>query len=303
MSIVVTTPTGNIGRVLVRELLAAGEQPVLIARDPAKLGWATAQGATVVQGSHDDPSVVVQATRGARALFVLTPPDLAMHDIRAHYARFGRAAASAIHQNGIRQVVHLSSVGADLESGNGPVAGLYLNEGILAEVAPNLVQLRPGYFMENTLGQIGSILQAGALFTTFPAGAIVPMIATRDIGAVAAALLRDPDWTGQRVVELHGAADFSYEQVAEVLSELLARPMAHVTITPEAQRQALMGMGLSQVLADSFAELADAVAEGRMRFHEARSAENTTPTSYATFAREVFLPAFEAAAGAGGAQG
>jgi uncharacterized protein YbjT (DUF2867 family) len=295
MKIVVTTPTGNIGRVVADSLIRAGEKPILIARDPSKVKDLADAGARVFAGSHGDPAALAEATRGADALFVLTPPDYRATDIRDHYRGFAAAAAHAIRANKIPRVVHLSSVGAELSSGNGPVAGLYVAEAILAAVADNLIQLRPGYFMENTLGQIPSLLGAGALFTTFAGGAKIPMIATRDIGASAARWLRDDGWTGRRVVELQGAGDVSYDQVAAALSETLGRKLAHVTVTAEQQTEALVGMGLSPVLAASFAELAAAVESGRMRFHEPRSAANTTPTTYPEFAAQVFAPAFAAA--------
>lgn len=296
MSIVVTTPTGNIGRALTEGLLAAGEKPILVARDPSKVKAFTDRGAKVKQGTHADQKFLREATKGAQALFVLTPPDMQLKDIRGHYRRFAEAAAEAIQANAIPYVVNLSSVGAELESGNGPVAGLHLAEQVLNKAAKNITHLRPCYFMENTLGQISSILQASSMFTTFPPNTRFPMIATRDIGARAAEILHQRDWTGHRVMELHGAGQTSYDEVAGVLSEVLGRNIKHVTISPEQFVQALTGMGMSKVMADSLAELADGVTKGRVKLHEKRGAANTTPTTYPEFAQQVFKPAFEAAA-------
>ncbi len=297
MSIVVTTPTGNIGSVVTRELLNAGETPVLVARDPAKLQAAVDRGASVRTGSHADAEILTEATRGADALFVLTPPDWQLQDIRAHYRAYAEAAAQAALANGISHVVHLSSVGADLESGNGPVAGLHEAERILNGAGiPNLVHLRPGYFMENTLMQVPNILQADSLFTTFPAGTRFPMIATRDIGVRAAELLRKRDWSGTRVVELQGASVISYEDVADTLSDVLGRDIKHVTVGDEQLVEAVIGMGASRVLAESLAELADGITSERVRYHEPRNESNTTTTTYTDFAAQVFKPALGAAA-------
>jgi uncharacterized protein YbjT (DUF2867 family) len=270
VSIVVTAPTGNIGRVVTERLLEEGEKPILIARNAEKVKDYAERGARVVQGTHEG----------------------------ALFRSFAEAAAQAIHTNDIPHVVHLSSVGAELESGNGPIAGLYIAERVLAEAATNLIQLRPGYFMENTLAQVPNILQASSLFTTFPPDTRFPMIATRDIGARAAKLLRRRDWTGQRVVELQGSGETSYEEAATILSEELGREINHVTVSREQLLESLTAMGLSNVMAESLHEITDGIVEGRLTFHEPRSAENTTPTTYSDFARDVFKPAMLAAASA-----
>lgn len=294
MSIVVTTPTGNIGRVVVEQLLAAGEKPTIIARNPEKVKSFADRGATVIAGTHRDAALLTKATKGARALFHLCPPDFQVQDLRAHYREFVEPAVKAIAANGIGHVVHLSSVGAEHQSGTGPIIGIYEAEQRLNDTAANVLHLRPGYFMENTLGQIPSILQASALFTTFPENAPIPMVATRDIGAAAAGFLRQRDWSGKVVRELHGAGPVSYDDVARVLSEVLGRDLKHVTVTPAQQREALTAMGLSAVLADSFGEMADAMKAGKLVFHEAPSAANRTETTYPIFAQQVFKPAFDA---------
>ncbi len=298
MSIVITTPTGNIGSAVTRALLDAGEKPVLIARDPAKVKDATDRGAIAIAGSHADATRLTEATRGAQALFLLAPPDAQTQDICAHNRRYAEAAVQAIRANSIPHVVHLSSVGADLESGNGPVAGLFVAERILDDAGiENLTHLRPAYFMENTLMQIPNILQAGRLFTSFPADTMFPMIATRDIAARAADLLLRRETTGARIIELHGAGETSYEEVAETLSARLGRELEHVPVTTDQLVQALTGAGLSQVMAESLGDLTTGIVQGRIKTHEPRGETNTTPTTYAEFAAEVFEPVFRAAEG------
>lgn len=293
MKIAVTTPAGNIGSAVVQTLLDAGERPVLIARHPGKLQAAVDRGATVVEADHGDAASLTTATKGVDALFVCVPGSLTITDIAAWYRKFATAAAAAAQANGIGHVVLLSSAGADRESGNGPVAGLFLAEQILGEAGiPHLTVLRPGYFMENTLGQIPGILGAGKLFTTFPAGTTFPMIATRDIGARAAAVLREPAKAAHCIVELRGGPDTGYDEVARVLTRVLERPIEHVTVTGEQFVAGLTGAGISKVLAESLVELSAAIVSGHVAHREPRSPENTTPTDYATFAREVFRPVF-----------
>jgi uncharacterized protein YbjT (DUF2867 family) len=253
------------------------------------------RGAKVVAGSHADASVVVEATRGADALFVLVPPDLTSTDIRAHYRRFAKASAAAIRENHISHVVHLSSIGADLDAGAGPVLGLHDSEAILAAAAVNIALLRPGYFMENTLWQIGSIRASGQMFTTFNGETRIPMIATRDIAKRAAELLVKRDFEGQKVVELHGAHALSYNEIAEILSNKLDKKVQHVTVSDAQAKEAFVGMGASPHMADLFNEMGANMDAGKIVFKEPRTKENTTPTTYEAFAEQVFKPVFDAA--------
>lgn len=294
MAITITTPTGHIGSALTEILLSQGQKVTIIARDKSRVAHFAKRGATVIEGSHRDEKTVLKATVGAEAFFVLIPPDLKVTDIRSYYRSFGNAAAAAIRTNKIPRVVHLSSVGADQEAGSGPVIGLHDTEAILADAAPNIAQLRAGYFMENSLWQIGSIKGAGQMYTTFQGDTLIPMIATSDIAERAATLLTSQNWKGQRIVELQGAADISYNQVAAILAETLKREVTHVTITPSQSKEAFVGMGASAHMADLFNELAAGVSSGKVCFREKRNADNSTPTTYSKFADTVFKGAYNA---------
>ncbi len=292
MSITVTTPTGHIGSALT-DLLLKGKEPVtLIARHPEKVARFAKRGAKIVEGSHGDARTVVAATRGADALFVLVPPDFTSSDIRAHYRRFGEAAAAAVRENNISHVVLLSSIGADLDGGNGPIAGLFDVEAVLDDAAKNLAKLRPGYFMENTLMQLGSIKERGQLYTTFGGESPIPMIATRDVAKNAAELLIERDWSGHLIVELQGPEDESYDQVAGILSETLDKAVQHVTVSPGQFKVSLLGMGVSEHVADLFNEMGESMKAGRITFKQPRNDATRTPTTYASFAREVFKGAY-----------
>ena len=297
MKIAVTTPAGHIGSVAVGTLLDQGVKPVLIARHPEKLQHAVDRGATVIQADHGDAASLTAATVGVDTLFVCVPADMTITDIHAWYRKFAEAAAAAATANGISHVVLLSSAGADLERGNGPVAGLYLAEKILSGAGiPHLTFLRPGYFMENTLAQIPTIAQAGKLFTTFPQGVTFPMIATRDIGVRAAQALRESPTEARRVVELHGGEITGYDEVAGVLSQVLQRDVEHVSIPGEAFVGALTQAGVSTTMAEALVELSDGIVNGSVAHREPRGPGNVTPTDYRAFAHEVFAPAMAQAA-------
>ena len=269
------------------------EKLTVIVRDPQKVKHLAKQGVTVIAGSHADPDVMIQATKGAKALFVLTPASMAIENFSEYYKPFAKASAAAIEKNAIPYVVHLSSIGGDKDSGTGPIIGLHHNEEILRKASKNIVQMRPSYFMENTLGQIGSIASMNKLFTSFPSDLKLPMIAVKDIGVKAAELLKACDWTGEKIVELQGYSEISYGDVAKILSEVLNKPLEHVTITGEQMAEAFLGMGASKTVAHGIAEMGDSIMNGHINFYEPRNEANTTPTSFPEFAQTVYKAVYE----------
>lgn len=116
------------------------------------------------------------------------------------------------------------------------------------------------------------------------------MIATQDIAAAARTALIDRSWNGQRVIELQGAADITYNDVARALSEVLGQKAQYTQITYEQAKAGFIAMGASEPVAELFNELSAGLTAGTVRFREPRTKANTTPTSYAEFAQHVFLP-------------
>ena len=116
------------------------------------------------------------------------------------------------------------------------------------------------------------------------------MIATHDIGHVAAERLLDRKWSGRSIRELYGPADLSFNEVAEILSEVFGRKIVFVKCDP------LEGAGSHARQRDERerrrrdAGMYDAVEAGRLRPSKPRSTETTTPTTLAEFAREALLP-------------
>jgi uncharacterized protein YbjT (DUF2867 family) len=294
MKITTTTPTGNIGSKLAIRLLDAGAELTVIARDPTKVAALAGRGARVVTGSQADPAVVTEATRGADALFWLTPPDYTAADFRKYQRQMGGAAAAAIRETGVARVVDLSSIGAQLPSGVGAISGLHDVEELINAAAKNVVLLRCGFFMENFLGLAQPVKNMGKLFMPIPPEVPMPMVATTDIAEVAARWLLDASWTGHRVTGAHGPADLPMTEVARVLSRVLGKPIDYVQISVD-QAMAVMGVGMSESALASVHEMYSAMAEGKVRPSEARSPETTTTTTFEQFARDVFSPLYQKA--------
>jgi uncharacterized protein YbjT (DUF2867 family) len=293
MSIVINTPTSNIGRALTARLLDAGERITVLSRDPKKVDEVHRRGARVLEGSYEDPALLAEALQGAEALFWLTPPP-ARPDYYAWAVQCAKQAATSAKQAGVRRAVVLSSAGAHSGPGTGPVGPAREMENEFEAALPAVVSLRPGIFMENFLQSVDMIAKAGQMFLPIPLGKRWPLVATTDIAAKAAAWLLDRSWTGHHRVGVHGPQDLSAEEAASIISAELGKPVKCVETTPDQARGALKGMGMPDFLVDIILEMYGAYRDGRMDPAEPRTPDTTTPTTLAEFARIRLVPAIQA---------
>lgn len=299
MSIAITTPTGHIGSALVRRLLDAGRDDlVLLLRDASKLPTNVRDRVETREGDLQDPAYVRAATEDADALFWLTPNVWTTPDLFDFYAEIAEAVTGAVRENRIGHVVHLSSEGAQNRDDFGPVSGLGRVEDALdavaAETGAAVRHLRAGFFQENFEAQIGAITQAGAVFFPAPPETQTGMVATRDIAAAAADLLLDDGWTGTEVLPLHGPRHLSYAQAAAVLSEELGRPVVARQVPVDALREQFLGMGASPSFVDGLVALYPRVGTPGYS-DDARTGASTTPTELSTYVADTLRPMVEAA--------
>ncbi|MEN6450854.1 MAG: NmrA family NAD(P)-binding protein [Thermoguttaceae bacterium] len=301
MKIAVTTPSGHVGSSVADFLLDFGRdvQVKLLGRRPEKLQDFVRRGAEMAVGVQEDADYLVSATQGVDALFWTTPPAFGSDNVRSFQHRLGQAAATAIRANKIPRVVNVSSIGADLESGAGPISGLHDVEELINQVGCHVTHLRPGFFFENLLMQIDTIRTWGRVSLPITGSFAYPMIATRDIGRVAAGRLINTNWKGRVVQELHGPVDLSFREMADVLSQVLDRKIVYVKADPRDFREELVKKGLSENVADSLLEMYGAMESGQIRTTQPRTPETTTPTTLAEFAREVIVPLIAQPVGAG----
>jgi len=291
---VVTGATGHTGSVVAKTLLKQGTKVRVIGRSAERLTSLAAEGAEPFAADLTDPAAVTKALVGAKGAYIMMPPDLASPDFRGFQNRVADAIAAAVKAAGLTHVVTLSSVGADKTEGTGPVMGLhYLEQQLNAIDGLNALHLRAGYFMENTLGQIGVIQKMGMAVGPLRPDLKLPMIATQDIGEAAANALLIQDFRQKQARELLGQRDISMSEVAQIIGKAIGRPdLPYVQAPNEQVRPALIQLGMSPNMADLILEMSAALNSGHMRALEPRSAQNTTPTSYETFVSEEFVPLY-----------
>jgi len=297
---VITGATGHTGAVAAKELLAMGLKVRAIGRSEERLKALKTAGAEPYVCDTTDAAKLTQAFRGAEAVYVVIPPDMKSNDFRAHQDRVTAAVRSAIEAAGVKYAVALSSIGADKPKGTGPVVGLHELEEALNSVAGlNVLHLRAGYFMENTLAQIGIIQQAGMMAGPLEPDLKLNMIATHDIGKAAAEELAGLKFKGHQTRELLGQRDLPMSEVASIVGKAIHKPdLGYVHAPDEQVRTGMTGMGISLNVANLLLEMSASMNKGYMRALEPRSARNTTPTRYETFVAEVFVPAMTTGAAA-----
>ncbi len=291
---VVLGASGHTGAVVANTLLGRGHQVRVVGRSAEHLQSLAQRGAQVFAADATSPQALTNAFKGAEAAYVMIPPNVSTNDVKAFQARISDAIAASIRNAGIRHVVALSSIGAEKSSGTGPVVGLHnLEQQLNAIDNVNVLSLRAGYFMENTLPQVGIIRQLGNVVGPIAPALKLPMIATRDIGAAAAEALVRRDFRGKQTRELLGQRDLDYTEVARIIGNAIGKPSLNYVHAPDEQlRPALQQIGMSADFVNLLLEMTKSLNSGFMKALEPRSPQNTTPTSYETFVNEQFVPAY-----------
>ena len=293
--------SGNTGHIVASRLLEHGQKVRVIGRNASHLQALVQKDAEAVVADASDGAAITKAFTGAKAVYLMIPPNPASPNVRADQDRVTDALVAAVRGAKVEHVVVLSSIGADRSEKTGPVVGLYnLEQKLNALGSLHAVYLRAGYFMENLLPQAGIIQTFGIMAGPLRGDLKLTMIATQDIGAAAAEALLALNFTGKQTRELLGQRDVSYLETTSIIARAIKRPeLAYMQLGAEQLKPALTQMGMSPDMADLLLEMSDALNSGYMRALESRTAQNTTPTSLETFVTEQFLPRFNAkAAGA-----
>ncbi|WP_345072002.1 NmrA family NAD(P)-binding protein [Hymenobacter fastidiosus] len=203
-----------------------------------------------------DSAFLTDALSGADAAFLMIPPNVAAPDVLDHMRQVGESIARAVRAAGLKQAVHLSSIGADQPAGTGPVVGLFHQEARLNAIAGlQVAHLRPAYFMENLLAHIGLIQHLGIMGSAMRPELVSPMVATKDIAAKAAELL-DRGFAAGSVHYVLGPQNYTQQEVAQAIGVAIGRPELACVQFPYADaRQGMIGAGLSESMAGLYDEM------------------------------------------------
>ena len=189
----------------------------------------------------------VAVVGGLLGVFLMIPPDIKAADMRKRQNELGEKLAQAVKATKPQRVVFLSSIYGQMKEGTGPILGLHdMEERLNGLGIPELVYLRPTFFMENHLPGVPLIAQAGIYGTAFRPDVLMPMIATADIGAKAAEMLTEDPFRQPRTRELLGPRDYTMVEVTRILGSAIGKPdLKYVQFPYEDARKAMTGMGIS----------------------------------------------------------
>ncbi|HET9057717.1 MAG TPA: NmrA family NAD(P)-binding protein [Chitinophagaceae bacterium] len=267
MKYIITGSAGNISRPLTLALLKAGHRVTVISRSAANIKGLTDVGAKAAIGNVDDVSFLTQAFAGADAVYTMIPPR---YNITANWketiGQVGKNYAAAIKTNHIKYVVNLSSVGAHLPDGCGPVSGLFKVESALNELAGvNIKHLRPVFFYSNFLASMNTVKTMNIIGNNFGGhGFKFAIVDTNDIAEAAFEELNNLNFTGHTVRYI-ASDEVTTDELAKTLGTAIGKPeLQWVTFSNE---QALSGMiqaGFTEEVAKNFVEMGQAIASGKM---------------------------------------
>jgi uncharacterized protein YbjT (DUF2867 family) len=211
---VILGTTGHTGSIVANFLLSKGQKVRVIGRDTGRLQRFVDKGAEAFTADMSDAAVLAKAFSGARAAYLLLPPAKSPEE----QERDSDAVAKAARESGLRYAVHLSSYGAQVAKGAGPVSGLRSSEEKLNAISGlNVLHVRAAYFMENNLAAIGMIHHMGIFGNALLPDFKLPMVATRDVGNYAAQRLLNLDFSVKQTREVLGERDLSMTEVAAVI--------------------------------------------------------------------------------------
>lgn len=299
MKILITTPTGQVGRRIIPELLSPEFSVRVITENPAALPEEIREQVEVVVGSAAEPATMLAALDDIESVYFCIPTaPMAEKDVQGHYERFARVLSGAVQQAGTPRLVTISTVGRDLAQNAGAISGLHGMEEILNQSGAAIRHLRCGLFMESLLPQAPLILERGVFCFPIPGDVPLPMVAAHDVADVALRWLVRQDWNGIENPMVPGPERISCNQAAAVFEAVLERPVQYREAPANQYIQSLAVVGASveyaQGMVQMFAELAKVDADSPVRL--ARPGISTSLAAWAEKELASSLPAASRAA-------
>lgn len=287
MKITLTGSLGNITKPLAEILVAKGYEVKIISSNPDRAEAIKALGAIPLIGSVADTTFLTAAFTGADAVYTMVPPDFSAPQFKAYIGEIGKNYAAAIQQSGVKKVVNLSSVGADLPDGTGPIAGLHQVENTFGQLeGVDIKHLRAGYFYINFLANIDMVKHVNILGSNFGADAKLVLVHPRHIAKVAAETL-ESEFNGKSVLYVANDDQSTPADVAKALGTAVGKPeLPWIEFSDEDAFNGMTSAGLPEEIAKNYVEMGDAIRSNRIFVDYYKNRPVLGSTSLQDFAAE-----------------
>jgi uncharacterized protein YbjT (DUF2867 family) len=259
MKIIITGSLGNISRPLATALIAEGQEVTVISSNPEKSAEITQLGAHAAIGSVSNENFLINAFTGADLVYLMVPPDFSASNFRAYIKSVGQHYANAVKAAGVKKVVLLSSIGAHLDQGTGPIAGLHDVEQIFDPLENlDLLILRPAFFYNNFYANIDLIKHMGIIGSNYGADQAIVLVDPKDIAAVAANKIKE-GFTGKSI--LYIASDKrKLSEVALALGTAIGKAdLPWIAFDDTQAFDGMVGAGLPAEIANNYVEMGTAI--------------------------------------------
>lgn len=291
MKFIVTGSLGHISRPLAEKLIAEKHDVTIITSKADKASEIEALGAKAAVGTVDDVEFLTRTFKGADAVYTMVPPFFGAADWKKHIAGIGENLAAAIKASGVQYVVNLSSIGAHMPDGCGPVSGLYFVEQAFNSLeGVNVKHLRPGFFYYNFFGNIGMIKHMGILGGNYGESAHLVLAHTDDIADAAAEEMLARFFTGKSIRYI-ASDEKTTDEVASILGKSIGKPdLTWVNFADADTLAALQQNGLPHEIAKNYVEMGSAMRSGEM----AADYHTNRPNEFGRTKLEAFANVFAA---------
>lgn len=290
---VITGSIGHISKPIVEGLIKAGKEVSVITSAENRIPEITKLGARALVGQVQDPAFVQSAFAGTDVVYTMIPPIWQTTDWRASQNEVAKNYADAIIKHKVKYVVNLSSVGAHLQQGAGPISGLYDFEQMLNNInGLHVKHLRPSFFFYNFMAQIPMIKQAGIMGGNYGKEEKLFLVHTNDIAAAALEELLQLNFNGHSVRYIFGD-ERSMQEVAQAVSAAIGKDVPWVVFTDEQQKQGLLQAGLPETHASNYTEMGKGLSNGSIQADARANKPAFSATKLEDFVKE-FTAAYHA---------
>jgi uncharacterized protein YbjT (DUF2867 family) len=291
MKYVVTGSLGNVSKPLAEKLVAAGHDVTVVSSKAEKAAQIEALGAKTAIGSVEDIGFLTKTFTGADAVYTMVPPNFGSGNWKQYIAGIGENYADAIKASGVKNVVNLSSIGAHMPEGCGPVSGLYFVEKALNDLdGVNVKHLRPGFFYTNLMSNIGMIKHMGIMGGNYGEDAKMVLVHPSDIADVAAEELQNLSFSGKSIRYIT-SDEKTTNEVAAILGKAIGKPeISWINFNDKDTLGGMLQMGVPEEIARNYAEMGSAMRSGEM----AKDYNLNRPSVFGKTKLEAFAPVFAA---------